>query len=95
MSTSLSTMAQLAVHSWHINIHTGDSAIHLLVDTSTAPLPTILKSVLIDGGKYTNYAETAIGRAIWYIRQQYALTNLDYDTDPTTMRFDGIVVTHW
>ena len=83
------------VHSYHINVDHGDSAIHLLINTTANPNP-VLKAVLIDGGKPNHAADI---RKI--IRQIRSSTRYDFSaqgSDPThldTMSFDSIVITHW
>lgn len=84
------------VHSWHINIGTGDSAIHLLVQTVSGGIPIVHNAILIDGGLPESSAVDAIKATIQSIRARYDCnTHLRCDADNTTLRFDAIVVTHW
>jgi hypothetical protein len=86
-------MATTTVHSYHINVDHGDSAIHLLVTNATPH--QILSAVLIDGARPGHEAD--ICRVIRHIRQsrQYDCSLQRNDDDLQTMRFDSIVVTHW
>ncbi|KAL8692916.1 MAG: hypothetical protein Q9218_002142 [Villophora microphyllina] len=90
--------APLSVHSHHINIDVGDSAIHLLVDDSAAKdnsndvadQPVIHNAVLIDGGRTTGLE--AIKSCIERIESSYTFW-------PTKtagkLKFDAIMITHW
>ncbi|KAF2465819.1 uncharacterized protein BDR25DRAFT_378525 [Lindgomyces ingoldianus] len=83
-------MSSKKVHSWHININAGDSAIHLLVNEGTTPKPTILGCVLIDGGKGANEKIKTIKDVIAKIEKDYTLPAGDLN-----LKFDSIVITHW
>lgn len=95
-----------AVDSFHINIGTGDAAIHLLVESSdpsgvsdpdpgATPKPTILRSALIDGGEYQkNVGASDIRDTIANIKKRYELGVRDSEGDGR-MRFDSIMVSHW
>ncbi|KAK5653833.1 hypothetical protein OQA88_7993 [Cercophora sp. LCS_1] len=74
------------VHSYHLNIDTGDCAIHVLVTTAANELPTVQRAILIDGG-LDNYGA-------WWINYFRAHVGSRYK-DNTSLKFDGIVITHW
>jgi len=82
------------VHSIHINVGQGDSAIHLLVQ----PVPgepgryKVEGACLIDGGDKGN--GNRIKDAIAYIKHKYDVGNYEVvGTDK--MCFDSVVITHW
>jgi hypothetical protein len=84
-------MVEPFVHSFHINVLDGDAAFHLLVDESTKP-PTILSTVLIDGGH----------RHLSFDHRDHRVTQLSRDlagsykdTSTPVLRCDTIVITHW
>jgi hypothetical protein len=86
--------ATYGVHSYHLNVGAGDSAIHLLVQKNTGSrLWMVLKAVLIDGGPAIGFP--VLAEAIERI------TNDDLYIIPTVfqtkkqLQFDSIVVTHW
>ena len=83
------------VRSVHINIGTGDSAAHYLVDVAPAadgsPRRVVESSVLIDGGHAANGSE-AVARFL----QGLSGTNVYARRDGLPISaFDTIVVTHW
>ncbi|KAE8147170.1 hypothetical protein BDV25DRAFT_143024 [Aspergillus avenaceus] len=96
-------MSTLVVHSIHISVGIGDSAIHLLVDE--AATPKVYAAVLIDGGdrisddrtsQYLQQLRTkavkhSILSTIDWIKGHYDLSG---DTNKE-LRLDSIVVTHW
>jgi hypothetical protein len=91
-------MSRRKIYSFHININVGDSAIHLLVDESTA-IPTIKKAVLIDGGLMGQHYQR-IDEVIDWINNEARARGYQFDPtehfgDPPTLRFDAIVITHW
>lgn len=73
-------------HCWHINISTGDSAIHLLVEESSTAVK-VLNAVLIDGGesRLQNIKDT-----IEKIESTYTFAD-----GGTALRFDSVIITHW
>lgn len=84
----------ISVHSLHINIGTGDSAIHLLVDLTTAGRPTVLRACLIDGGECQESVK-AIKTTIDKIKERYTVPTSHNDPAAGIMRFDSVVITHW
>ncbi|KAF4473522.1 transcriptional activator srcap [Fusarium agapanthi] len=81
------------VHSFHINVGTGDSAIHIRAKASfTQPTPTYVydRVVLIDGGD---------GNDAGYNRMQELISGLPslYTNKPVArmLPLDAIVITHW
>ncbi|KAL8792181.1 MAG: hypothetical protein Q9195_005203 [Heterodermia aff. obscurata] len=92
------TPTRFSVHSHHININIGDSAIHLLVDDSTAvdnstdpaKWPVIYKAVLIDGGKTTG--KVPILECVKRIQASYTFAP---SKTPGTLQFDAVMITHW
>jgi hypothetical protein len=97
----MATTTKFAVHSFQINIDVGDSAIHLLVDDTTRPKPTVYRAVYIDGGKS---GETPYSRTTSVIREIQTVYTPDpgghFDlfgdaADNNWLRFDAIIVTHF
>lgn len=79
-------MAEHSVASYHINIGTGDSAIHVLEKPTTGGGPKeYLRAVLVDGGLQA--ASTVLKSAIELISKNYLKDGI--------IKFDSIVVTHW
>ena len=74
------------IHSFHISVPLGDSAIHLLVDEKPSP-PQIHSAVLIDGGRRGKTVVNNIKTVISLIERIY--------TNKSNLRFDSIVITHW
>jgi hypothetical protein len=85
----------IKVHTYHINIDVGDSAIHLLIDEAIVP-PSILRAVLIDGGVPGVVACNQIKSVIRRIEARYSF-DPNGQPDPThrSLRFDSVVITHW
>ncbi|KAI5925519.1 hypothetical protein F4810DRAFT_54715 [Camillea tinctor] len=81
------------VHSIHINVGPGDSAIHLLVQPVSAGQKSfkVVRACLIDGGM-PGYEE-GIADTIRDIRSKYDVG--DHAVDATLMCFDSVVITHW
>ena len=86
----------IKVHTYHINIDVGDSAIHLLVDEAIVPLPRIQRAVLIDGGLPGVVACNQIKTVIGLIEARYSF-DPHGQPDPLnrSLRFDSVVITHW
>ena len=82
-------MTHYEVYSYHLNIDTGDSAVHLLVWVD-GNVSTIHRSVLIDGG-LGDYGESTI-TAI-----QAKLRRSKYKAKPNREvgKLDAIIITHW
>ncbi|KAL0631498.1 hypothetical protein Q9L58_009635 [Maublancomyces gigas] len=79
-------MEKPSVTSYHINIGTGDSAIHVLENQTTGKDPKgYLHAVLVDGGLQA--ASTVLKSAIELISKNYLKDGV--------IKFDAIVVTHW
>lgn len=79
-------MNEHSIASYHINIGTGDSAIHVLEKPTTSDDPKgYLHAVLVDGGLRT--ASTVLKSAIESISRNYLKDEI--------IKFDAIVVTHW
>lgn len=77
------------VDSVHINVGQGDSAVHLLVDTTDVSKdPVILRATLIDGGKGDGFQK--IKDSITMLMTRYQLP-----VGVTNLQFDSIVLTHW
>ncbi|KAF3920981.1 hypothetical protein ABW20_dc0103144 [Dactylellina cionopaga] len=78
------------VHSFHLNINEGDSAVHLLVDGTDEDENQwkILKAVLIDGGR---------PKFAYVIRdfRYYVNNQLNTKYIGGFQSFDAIVITHW
>jgi hypothetical protein len=88
-------MTTLTAHSYHINISTGDAAIHLLVEEVTGPgqRSIIHNAVLIDGGDSGSAPDGPLANVkavIDMIEKYYA-----FKDGGTTLRFDSVVITHW
>jgi hypothetical protein len=76
------------VHSYHLNIDSGDSAIHALVTRATNGNVTPKSFVLVDGG-FNNYGG-------WWIEYYLkCLKNIYYPNSNDVVQFDAIVITHW
>lgn len=90
-----------AVHSFHINVDVGDGAIHLLVDDTTRPKPTVYKAVYIDGGITGDTTFQKTSKIIKEIEEVYTpdpAGNFDRFgaiADNAWFRFDAIIVTHF
>ena len=82
-------MTHYEVHSYHLNIDTGDSAVHLLVWVD-GNVSTIHRSVLIDGG-LGDYGESTITAF------QAKLRRSKYKAKPNREvgKLDAIIITHW
>ncbi|KAF8511750.1 hypothetical protein JB92DRAFT_2931985 [Gautieria morchelliformis] len=92
----MSAEADFGVDSYHLNVGSGDCAIHLKVKLSNTAKPTCLAAVLIDGGEASRYKEITllIRRTIKELEENYTFP--DYQGRPNTkLRFDAIVITHW
>ncbi|KAF3098998.1 hypothetical protein TWF706_006583 [Orbilia oligospora] len=82
------------VHSFHLNINEGDSAIHVLAQhivsdsDSSEKISAIKSAVLVDGGR-ESYADN--------IPQCWRMINssLGYESAGADPYFDAIVITHW
>ena len=86
-------MSLWKVHTYHINIDVGDSAIHLLVDET--PPATVHRAVLIDGGEDTDTV-IQIEKVIKLIEDSYRFdSNGQLPSTTACLRFDSIVITHW
>ncbi|KAF3936965.1 hypothetical protein ABW19_dt0208183 [Dactylella cylindrospora] len=110
-STVPSPPGNLTVHIYHVNIPCGDCSIHLLVDTTGANnnngktfLGTILRAVLMDGGRNTSgiLAARMILEKIMIIADMYKQPPLQgekipdaHKNLPSRIRFDSWVITHW
>jgi hypothetical protein len=98
---NMTAKTDFAVHSFHINIDIGDAAIHLLVDDTTRPKPTVYSAVYVDGGLTgaTTYQKTAgIIREIEEVYTPALGSHFDYVgpvADNVWLRFDAIIVTHF
>ncbi|KAK6499507.1 hypothetical protein TWF506_004137 [Arthrobotrys conoides] len=81
------------VHSFHLNINEGDSAIHILVQhvgIGTKDAVSVIKSaVLVDGGR-ESYADNI--PQCWRMINQSLGYEPSHDESPY---FDAIVITHW
>ena len=79
-------MSTFSIQSYHLNVDSGDSAIHVLVEESSANPPPNPKFVLVDGG-YAPYGNFWIRKVCAAFEQRF--------NQPNGIKFDGIVVTHW
>ena len=93
---AFSTLCMKQLMFFKINV--GDSAIHLLVDDSTAvdnsktpaEWPVIYKAVLIDGGKTTGK-----GPILECVKRIEASYTFAPSKTPGTLKYDAIMITHW
>ena len=77
------------VHSYHLNIDAGDSAIHVLVETRPVePKEIPHKIVLVDAG-FESYGEFWVDYHRRYLNQRY------HGEATGLINFDAIVITHW
>jgi hypothetical protein len=88
----METLGNYGVESFHITVHTGDCAIHLMIRESQALKPLILAAVLIDGGskRMQGNAPSPIGEVIPWIQNHYRTGQPD-----NVLKFSAVVVTHW
>ncbi|KAF2273527.1 uncharacterized protein EI97DRAFT_435947 [Westerdykella ornata] len=87
-------MPRFDVHSYHLNVGAGDSAIHLLVETTSSAAGdvwTVNRAVLVDGGRGIGFP--ALVSAIDQLPTWYTITTT-FGGHPQ-LQFDSIVVTHW
>ena len=85
----MATNEDFRVDSFHLNVATGDGAIHLLVGLQhNGGSPVVHRAVLIDGG----YGKTLndIISLIKYIQSKYHFPPM-----VSTLKFDSVVITHW
>lgn len=82
-------MAPYEVHTYHLNIDTGDSAVYLLVSFD-GKVNTIHRSVLIDGG-LGNYGGTTITAFLAKLRRSKYKAKSNREVG----KFDAIIITHW
>ncbi|KAF3187984.1 hypothetical protein TWF788_001448 [Orbilia oligospora] len=78
----------LKVLSYHINIDEGDSAVHLLVEFKGNNKKYVMRSVLVDGGKYSHGGEQLYN---FITEMRKPASGLKWDN----AGFDTIIVTHW
>jgi hypothetical protein len=91
-------MSVYELHSFHINIGTGDCSIHLLVDINDdsddngerKKQGRIHQAILVDGGEGTNKPVVSITKTMETITDTYNLPVKD-----EKLMFDSIIVTHW
>jgi beta-lactamase superfamily II metal-dependent hydrolase len=79
------------VHSYHLNVGSGDSAIHLLIADGGAGNIFVERAVLVDGGPSLGYP--VLDEAIKRITARYNL--ITHWKGKKQLQFDAIVVTHW
>src|SRR5947207_1997613 len=94
-------MADLEIHSFHINAGNGEAAIHLQVQPGTAPANSkevpkgiVKRALLVDGGKPATLEN--IRSTIRYIEITYDVTAQDnVGQGATRLGFDGFVISRW
>ena len=80
-------MDHYEVHSYHLNINTGDSAVHILVGVNSSGQKEIEELILIDGG-FSDIGERNISEFLSCLgRSNYK--------KPVKLTFDTIIITHW
>ncbi|KAL8792889.1 MAG: hypothetical protein Q9195_004531 [Heterodermia aff. obscurata] len=92
-------MAYYVTESFHVNVGSGDGAIHLLTSNRPDPvnnpnnLRTVERAILVDGGREP--AADTIDIVVQLIENSYFCKDVDPVYNNRYLVFDAIVITHW